>query len=84
MYSSHFDDAGVAIDCLVPDAMPWKISVQRLVRTDVVCLLVLRAVPKSMFSQESLSRLEKLDSLTASWKEFQRRSAQAEACGSQS
>lgn len=82
--SSQFADDGVAIDCLAPDTMPWKICVQRLVRAGVVCLLILRAVPESRFSPEALDRLEKIDSVTASWKEFRRRGAQVSTCDSRS
>lgn len=82
--SSQFNDDGVSIDCLSPDTTHWKVCVQRLVRAGVVCLLVLHAVPESRFSPEAVSRLQKIDSVTASWKEFKRRSAQLQTCDSQS
>lgn len=82
--SSKFADNGVAIDCLAPDTMPWKICVQRVVRTGVVCLLILRAIQESRFSPETLSRLQTIDSITTSWKEFKRGGEQVETCDTQS
>ncbi len=66
----QLSEFGVSSDMLSPGTPAWCVAVQRLVRIGAVCLLVLCAVPESRFSDANRSRIEALDVLTSSWKEF--------------
>jgi len=66
------DESGIGSDILSPGTPQWGVTVQRLVRIGIVCLLILDVVPENKMSEVDRSRIKSLDDVTSSWKEFQR------------